>query len=501
MEIDVKGMPTSLPPEIYRDKAFADKYVIEHELGIGGAGIVVGARHRELDERVAIKFLLPGQSNEAVARFRREARAASRIKNQHVVRINDVSTTDSGIPYIVMEYLEGVDLERMLQQSPKRQLPISDAIEFILQACEALAECHGLGIVHRDLKPSNLFCVHGADGLAMIKVLDFGISKLMLSAVEGDTTDHSRVLGSPRYMSPEQFDSSFDVDSRADIWAIGVILYELFAGVVPFVGKDVLTLWQKIRSETPAPIANHRPDVPARLIPVVMKCLQKDRERRYANLADLAKALLPFAPERARASVTRIVRTVESPGTMTSALDLPRLDKGAWSHSPTIQSLTPQVAAPVKTRARAYAIAVALAVVGALLWMVLRAGEPVATVGTPANAMEAVAPKAAPPVAAPTTVIVATEPSALSEKDAAMPAPSLATALIAAPHKAHARPAASVDAKPSPSPAAATAPVPSPALIAAPSATAPAAVTAAPLAAPTPSPWIVDIVEQRKTAP
>jgi len=312
-----------VPPEVYGDRSFTDKYSIEQELGVGGAGVVVSAWHLELDERVAIKFLLPGHTNEAVGRFRREARAATRIKNQHVVRINDVSTTPSGVPYIVMEYLDGVDLERLLLQCRDHQLPVAEAVDFVLQACEALAECHGLGIVHRDLKPSNLFCVYGADGLAKIKVLDFGISKLIETSIVGNTTDESRVFGSPRYMSPEQFDNPADVDLRTDIWSIGVILYELITGVAPFVETDMLKLWQKIRSDRPVLITALRADVPTALGPVLLKCLEKDRKHRYANLSELAKALLPFAPERARASVATIVRTVESPGTATSALDLP----------------------------------------------------------------------------------------------------------------------------------------------------------------------------------
>src|SRR4051812_5781897 len=253
-----------LPPEIYSDRGLNEKFSIECDLGKGGSGVVVGARHRELDQRVAIKFLWPGPlSSEALARFRGEARAASRIKNEHVVRIIDVSATEVGIPFIVMEYLEGVDLERMLQQSPNRQLPVPDAIDFIQQACQALVECHAQGIIHRDLKPSNLFCLQGDDGVPMIKVLDFGISKLGMVSNDSAVTDPCRILGSPSYMSPEQFDSPADVDLRTDIWALGVILYELVTGVSPFFETSVLKVWQKVRSEQPAPLEALRPDAPA----------------------------------------------------------------------------------------------------------------------------------------------------------------------------------------------------------------------------------------------
>jgi serine/threonine protein kinase len=496
MKIDGKLMPTSLPPEIYRDKAFAEKYLIERELGVGGAGIVVRARHRELDEPVAIKFLLPGQTQEAVARFRREARAASRIKNQHVVRILDVATTDAGVPYIVMEYLDGLDLERMLQQRPNRQLLILDAIEFILQACEALAECHGLGIVHRDLKPSNLFCVHGADGLPMIKVLDFGISKLMASTAETDATDHSRILGSPRYMSPEQFDNAIDVDNRTDIWAIGVILYELVTGVVPFVETDVLRLWQKIRSDQPVSVASRRPEVLADLEAVILKCLEKDRVNRFSNLAEFAKALLPFAPQRAWASVARIVRIVESPGTMTSALDLPQRTSGRWSQAPTIHSITPERVVPVKPRFPVGAAVLAVLAAVIVFWPRGDAGHVVATAGTTlASAPDAQVASTPPPSAAPAAFMAVSEPIATADADAGKP-PAASTnrksvvsrkTISNTPDAGPSAPWLASSSPPTAQPPVATAQVATP--------------TPGVAAQPAPSPWIVDIVEQRKPAP
>jgi serine/threonine protein kinase len=312
-----------VPAQIDEDKAFTDKYLIEGELGRGGSGVVFCARHRELDERVAIKFLLPGpRTSSDLARFRSEARTAHRVKSEHVARIIDVSTTNGDVPYIVMEYLQGVDLERMLQRSPSRQLATRDAIDFILQACEAVAECHCLDIVHRDLKPSNLFCVHGSDGLPMIKVLDFGISKLRTGAVDTSTTGGCRVVGSPRYMSPEQFEYAADVDARADIWAIGVILYELVTGSVPFTETDVFRLRERIRTEEPRPMNEVRSDVPPALAAVVGRCLEKRRGNRYPNLAEFAKAMYPFATQRTRLSVARIVRIVEAPGCTTGSLPL-----------------------------------------------------------------------------------------------------------------------------------------------------------------------------------
>jgi serine/threonine-protein kinase len=306
--------------EVERDEAFRSKYRLEHELGVGGSGVVMCARHLHLDERVAIKFLRRGLDVEgAFDRFRLEARVAHRVKSEHVARVLDVSTTAGGIPFIVMEYLEGLDLERMLRQSPTGQLPVPDAVDFVLQACEAIAESHVLGIVHRDLKPSNLFCVHGADGLPVIKVLDFGISKLSTSS---RPARENAIVGSPRYMSPEQFDAPADVDERADIWAIGAILYELVTGKVPFDDPDLLELRKSIRHTAPVRMGRLRADVPSALEPIVATCLQKDRSERYASLGELAKALLPCAPPRSRPSVNRIVRILEAPGCTTGSLSL-----------------------------------------------------------------------------------------------------------------------------------------------------------------------------------
>lgn len=299
-----------LPESIWREEALARRFRVESELGRGGQAVVVVAYHRELDERVALKFLLPdvAQSTASIARFRREARAAAKIKNEHVVRIIDVCATESGIPYIVMEYLDGRDLEHVLQSAPNGQLAVPDAVDFVLQASEALAEGHRLGIVHRDLKPANLFCVDRDDGLPMIKVLDFGISKIQPLPGDVERTDRYEILGSPRYMSPEQIDASRDVDQRSDIWSLGVILYQAIAGRVPFGGEIVADLWHKIRTATPLPLLELRREVPAALNRAVMRCLEKEPARRFANLGEFADALACVAPEQSRNSITRILR-------------------------------------------------------------------------------------------------------------------------------------------------------------------------------------------------
>jgi serine/threonine protein kinase len=287
----------------------AGKYRVDRVLGVGGMGVVVAAHHLELDDKVAIKFLLPETlgNAEAVARFAREARAAVKIKSEHVARVSDVGKLENGAPYMVMEHLEGSDLSGWLTE--RGALPIDQAVEFVLQASEAIAEAHSLGIVHRDLKPANLFVIRRPDGGMSIKVLDFGISKMTSlggSSGDGSMTKTSTMMGSPIYMSPEQIQSSKDVDSRGDIWALGVILYELITGSAPFGGEHMAELIYRIISGVPPRMQAYRPEVPPGLEAVILHCLEKDRNRRFSSVAEFANALLPFAPPRAFASVERI---------------------------------------------------------------------------------------------------------------------------------------------------------------------------------------------------
>ncbi|HEY5318591.1 MAG TPA: serine/threonine-protein kinase, partial [Solirubrobacteraceae bacterium] len=194
-------------------------------------------------------------------------------------------------------------------------LPVEQAVEFVLQACEAIAEAHAIGIVHRDLKPANLFCVVRSDGLHAVKVLDFGISKLTgLSASGSDMamTRTQALMGSPFYMSPEQMQSTKNVDARADIWALGVILYQLVTGRVPFAGEMLPELVLNIVNTPVPPLRALRPDAPPVLDQIVGRCLQKDRAKRYSNVAELAQALAPLAPRRAASSVDRITRVIQN---------------------------------------------------------------------------------------------------------------------------------------------------------------------------------------------
>jgi serine/threonine-protein kinase len=289
------------------------KYKIEHVLGSGGMGVVLLAVHVVLHQRVAIKLLRPELAQDAihVERFLREALASAQLKNQHVVRVIDVDKLASGVPYLVMEWLEGRDLSRVLVH--RGPLPVQEAVHFVLQACEAVAEAHSRGIVHRDLKLSNLFLTRTADGHPCIKVLDFGISKVESADPSVGLTGTSIVLGSPLHMSPEQFRSPRGVDRRTDIWSVGTLLFELLAGRPPFIADNAPALIAKIAADQPDRLTAFRQDIPAGLEAVILSCLEKERDRRIQSVLDLVRALVPFGPAEAQVHASRIERMSEPP--------------------------------------------------------------------------------------------------------------------------------------------------------------------------------------------
>lgn len=285
------------------------KYRFERIIGRGGIGLVAKAHHLHLNETVAIKFLLPkaAKDEEVVKRFIREGQAAVKLKSEHVCRVLDVGMMDNGSPYMVMEYMAGTDLRRLLKSHNK--IHPNAAVDFILQACAALGEAHSLGVVHRDVKPANLFITSRTDGSDVLKVLDFGISKVQDAAQEDITHAHT-LLGTPAYMSPEQMRTPKDVDGRTDIWSLGVVLYELLSGGRPFRGEAFSELCLQVVSD-PVPQIPNADELPPGLNDIVMTCLVKDLEGRYQNVAELSAALAPFAADRDQA-VSLVQRTSRS---------------------------------------------------------------------------------------------------------------------------------------------------------------------------------------------
>lgn len=289
----------------------ASKYRVEKVIGAGGMGVVVAATQLEIERRVALKFLLPqlAESDDLIGRFMREAKASVRLKGRHIAQVLDVGRMEDGRPYIVMEHLEGRDLGDELKFAPD-PLPVENAASWILQACEGLAEAHALGIVHRDIKPGNIFLTHGVDGRPCVMVLDFGISKTIDPMVKeglSSLTKTEMLLGSPLYMAPEQMRSSKHVDERSDIWGLGAILYELLTRKVPFVADTLLELCFKVAQESPPNVKELRADIPDELARTVMRCLEKDPPRRWANVGELATALEPFANVKDRGTAERAI--------------------------------------------------------------------------------------------------------------------------------------------------------------------------------------------------
>jgi serine/threonine-protein kinase len=437
----------------------AGKYRVDRVLGVGGMGVVVAAHHLHLDEHVAIKFLLPQAlaNAEAVARFDREARAAVKIKSEHVARVIDVGKLENGAPYMVMEYLEGRDLSAWLTE--RGPLPVEQAVDFVLQACEAIAEAHAMGVVHRDLKPANLYCIRRPDGALSIKVLDFGISKATGPGGSMGMTKTQAVMGSPLYMSPEQMESSKGVDPRADIWALGIILFELVTGRCPFEGEAITELVLKIVTAQPPLLTGMVPGITPALDPIIQRCLAKNRDHRYSSVAELAYDLLPLGPPAAKLSVERIGNimgaagqptrknfhssppgvhatqqmggsqpsiTGGGPAGMPQQAQMPRMTDAAWGQTG---------GAPASRKAPMLALVLGgatllMLVAGGLVLMVTRKAPPPAVAASGLVAPTASAPAAPsavvldPPATPSASAVADTTPSATAAPTAAPAAPT-----------------------------------------------------------------------------
>jgi serine/threonine protein kinase len=382
-------------PLVSEGQTVAGKYLVGPLLGVGGMGVVHSARDISLERKVALKVLSPRllSSRTAGERFLREARAATRITSEHVVKLLESDTLPDGTPLLVMEYLEGRDLRALLREDGP--LPPERAVDHLLQALQAIAEGHIRGVVHRDVKPSNLFLTERADGTPLIKVLDFGIAKTLESDRAEDfalTNSEDTQLGSPIYMPPEQLRNPRDVDARADIWALGVTLYELISGKQPFRGQSHADLVSQVLNATPdaleTPLAIA---LPAGLELVVARCLEKQRDKRYGDAAELAAALAPFGSADARLSLSRILG-LSRPRSSTPT----SMARGFPNDDPTLPVALPVAIEPVPPAARsagtsgvrkvvsqssrrsgvALGALATVAIVGSMIWLGLRDSRP-----------------------------------------------------------------------------------------------------------------------------
>jgi eukaryotic-like serine/threonine-protein kinase len=317
--VALRGTDPDTPNALAAGTIIDGKYRIDRLLGAGGMGMVFAAQHLELERAVAIKFLYAKMltDSDAVMRFSREARAAAKLTSEHSVRIFDVGRIAGGAPYIVMEYLEGTDLGALIarQGAP---LGVTQAVEFVKQACIALEEAHALGMVHRDLKPQNLILATRPRGPAIVKVLDFGLVKALREARTEEKTDTRMILGTPQFMAPEQFESKMTVDQRTDVWALGATLYFLLSGRYPFEGKNEMLVLGAIAKGRVTSLRERRPDVPTWISEIVHRCLSRAPSDRFQTASELSLAL--DGVETGEAPTRRKIVPVERPSESASAI-------------------------------------------------------------------------------------------------------------------------------------------------------------------------------------
>jgi len=475
--------PRPEPEPVRVGDLLAGKYRVERVHRRGALGLTLEAMHTQLGQRVAVRLLSadPKAYPEAAARFLRGARLAVQFQNEHTARIIDVGSLESGAPYIVAELLMGSDLNRVLRV--RDSLPVPEAVDFILQAAEGLAEAHAHNVVHRNLKPTNLFLTR-RDGVRRVAVLDFGISEDPLSDTAINLGSTHGAVKALSYLAPEQIREPATVDARADIWALGAILHEMLTGSPMHEATTTPALLAMIAADPPVPLTHLRPEVPVELEAVVQRAVAKDREARYSNLAEFAEALRPFASEEGDESIQRITKVLARRPTRSLPPPLPGAPRSNAIVHVARSSKAPAAVAPSspsKTRRwtelaltgaglaaagalgvffamhameGALAAAIAPRTVVADLSPALPAPSPAAS-GEPAVRTEpraAVVPAAAPPSAVASAQVVAPTPAV------APAAPVAASALAVAPI-APARPVRVAAAPPPHRIAAATAPV------------------------------------------
>ncbi len=338
----------------------AKKYRVERLLAAGGMGAVLKAHHEALDQAVAIKVMRPelADKSEAAQRFLREARAAAKISSDFVARVTDTGTLEDDTPFMVMEFLEGRDLDQLIEAEGR--LPVARAVDYAVQALAGLAAAHAMGIVHRDLKPSNLFLAHRPDGTSRVKLLDFGISKVVDAAGDralkaGATTSAGAMLGTPRYMSPEQISSAKSVDLRTDIWSMGLIMYEMLTASYPFQGENSGEILAAILSTPVPPVADLRPDVPDGVAAVVHRALAKPRHERFDSAHAMMQALAPFASKRVQALIPENDDVASVPTVRADRMLEPtqRSVEAVGSRTAATRIDTPELATPAPSPARA----------------------------------------------------------------------------------------------------------------------------------------------------
>jgi serine/threonine-protein kinase len=309
-----------------------EKYRLIRLLGSGGMGAVYEAEHVVVGRRFALKFLQPElvQNEDALARFRREARAAGSLDSEHVVAVTDFDRAEDGTPFLVMEYLAGESLAELLAR--EGPLPVPRVVAALTQVCRGLEAAHAAGIVHRDLKPENLFVVRGKEGGDLLKILDFGVAKLLRPEAGGSVTRTGAAMGTPFYMAPEQARGEKELDQRVDVYALGVILYELLSGQKPHPGDSYNAILAHILGQTPAPLASLRPGLPAPFTALVHRALANRPEDRPASAAELARELAPFAGVEVAAVRSqfelRVMATPTGTPTVTSVLAARRSRRG-----------------------------------------------------------------------------------------------------------------------------------------------------------------------------